>query len=198
MAKRRGRGKSATLTELPSLIAERPPDIQLATGKVLKDVWRDPQDDRPTSARTAREVSGYRAMCPLRKCLARHRDRSSFTSRHIEAADRLRACFDGGRIGFSGLKDWRPIGSVAHRPSQGPGVVAMRQLHARKRFDATWSMFGTEERALLSLVVLANQPVSTASARLEMRLPRALQTTVDALDKLADHFRVEEQPPQAA
>jgi hypothetical protein len=76
---------------------------------VVRSTWTDPDDMRP-NARHAREIAGYRRYCPLRRCLAQHGDRSSFTGEHIQAADRLRACFDGARLGFSGLKGLRPAG----------------------------------------------------------------------------------------
>jgi hypothetical protein len=74
----------------------------------------------------ARTIGGYCAYCPLRWCKARHGDRSSFTTEHIAGGDHLRSLFDGAMIGFSGLKDLRPIQSAMYRPSSGPTAAAMR------------------------------------------------------------------------
>jgi hypothetical protein len=186
------------LATLPSLIGEQPPDVQLVTGKVLKTSWRDPTDTTPTAAKVAREVSGWRQYCPLRKCLARHRERSSFTARHIEGADRLRAAFDGARLGFSGLKSWEPVHRIAYRPSSGPGTTALKQLKARQVFDAAWGLFDDPARALLGAVVLANVPLGISADRLGLRKPRATTLLVDVLDRLADHFQIEEEPRRAA
>jgi hypothetical protein len=177
---------------LPSLIAEPPPTVQMTTGKVFRDRWADPQDDRPTAARVAREVAGWRSFCPLRRCIARHGDRSSFTADHVEAADRLRAAFDGARLGFSGIKDWRPVTAINHRPSQGPGAVALKQLRARKMFDRAWALFGELERALLLAVVLRNLSVTRAAAMGRLRQPLAMQRLIEALDRLVEHWDIGE------
>jgi hypothetical protein len=78
---------------------------QHTAAAVFVDTWTDPEDDKPTAAKTARHVSGFRAYCPLRRCIARHGERAGYTVEHLEAADRLRAAYAGARLGFAGLKD---------------------------------------------------------------------------------------------
>jgi hypothetical protein len=125
---------------------EGPPAIQLASRKAVRAEWADPEDVRP-NVRSGRTVRGHRAYDPLRWCRARHGERSSFTDLHIEAADRLRGCFDASRLGFSSIKDGRPIGSVQFRPSQGPTQAAVRQWQAARQFAAAWSLCGEQDRA---------------------------------------------------
>jgi hypothetical protein len=64
--------------------------------------------------------------------------------------------FDGARLGFSGLADWRPVGEVYHRPAMWPMLTAQRQLHCRIEFDRAWSILDEQTRALLLAVVLRN------------------------------------------
>jgi hypothetical protein len=189
--KRRGRGGSSTLIPLPSL--EPPPEIRLANRTAMRAEWIDPEDDKPSAARVGRTIHGHRTFCPLRSCLHRHGSRSSFTADHVEAADRLRACWDGARLGYAGLRDWAPVQSAMYRPATGHKQTALKQLRARKMFDAAWSLFRTEERALLALVVLANVTVTQAADRLELRLPLAKQRLIEALDRLAEHFDVRDE-----
>jgi hypothetical protein len=188
----------ATLRVLPSLIAERPPEVQLVNRRVVKDSWTDPQDDKPTAARTARQVSGYRQFCPLRRCRARHGERSSFSIEHVEAADRLRQLYDGSRLGFSALKDLRPIQSVQYRPSMGPTTTAMRQLKARQQFTRVWSRFSEDHRAILIAVVLRNMSLTATAALFSISMPRLTQTAVELLDRLVEHFEVGRERRRAA
>jgi hypothetical protein len=81
--------------------------------------WADPDDLRPNQ-RSGRTISGFMSFCPLRWCIRRHGARASFTLAHVEAADRLRLLFDGARLGFSGLRDWRPVQAAVYRPQTGP------------------------------------------------------------------------------
>jgi hypothetical protein len=171
---------------------EQPPSIQLASRKAMMAVWIDPTDTTPSAARTARTVSGYRTYDPLRKCRARHGERSSFTAEHVEAADRLRQLWDGSRLGYSALKDLRPVQSAMHRPSQGPGAVALKQLRAREQFTRVWSLFSENHQAILVAVVLRNMSLTATAALFSITMPRLTQTVVELLDRLVDHFEVGE------
>jgi hypothetical protein len=184
--KRRGAKGTTTLQPLASL-EMGPPEVQRITGKVFKTSWADPEDMRP-NAREARTVTGHRAYCPLRWCRKRHGDRSAFTVEHIEAADRLRAAWDGARLGFAGLKDWRPISSIQYRPSTGPGTAARRQLGCRKAFDKAWALFDDRSRALLASVVLMNLSIAQTSETLSITKALASQRLAESLAMLVRHF----------
>jgi hypothetical protein len=188
----------STLLPLPSLQAEEPPAIQMATRKAMKAEWGDPDDLRPTAAKVARTITGHRAYDPLRWSRARHGARSSFTEEHIMAADLLRAAWDGARLGFSGLKDWRPVTAVTYRPSTGPGAPALRQLRARQTFDRAWRLFRDHDRALLLAVVLGNMSLAKAADRLRVSKPWATHALVLVLDRLCEHFEIGEPRRRAA
>jgi hypothetical protein len=93
MAKRRSHRKAtSTLPPLPS--TAEPETVRLMhrnaggpTG-VMKANWRDP-DDLNVHRRMAREISGWRSYCPLRRLMEQGRS-SAISAEHILAADMLR------------------------------------------------------------------------------------------------------------
>jgi hypothetical protein len=197
MKRKTGRARS-TLMPLPSLQAEQPPAIQIASRKVMKSAWVDPDDTTPGAAKTARQIHGHRRFDPLRWCLHRHRERSSFSEEHIMAADLLRAAWDGSRLGFVGLKTWMPVQSAVYRPSTGPAGPALRQLRARQTFDGAWRLCCGHDRALLLAVVLGNMSLGKAADRLRVSKPWATQALVLVLDRLCEHFEISEPRRRAA
>jgi hypothetical protein len=180
------------LPSLPSL--DGPPAARLTAqdGVVatMRDDWPDPTDDRPSVARTARTVSGRRAFCPLRWCLKRHQERSSFTPEHVAAADRLRLCYDGARLGFASLRDWRPIRSINYRPAMGPTNTALRQYRCRREFDAVWTTLNEFERVLVRMVVLENLACGKAAGTLGWPLPMTVTALVAVLDRLCERWDI--------
>jgi hypothetical protein len=146
--------KGSTLLPLASLAPDGPDPVRLVNRTAMRSEWNDPDDSMPSSRRTARTISGHMAFDPLRWCLHRHGARSSYTVEHVQAADRLRLAFDGSRLGFSALKDWRPIQATQFRPSQGPGATALKQTKAARDFAAAWNVLDVDERAMMVLVVL--------------------------------------------
>jgi hypothetical protein len=76
--------------------------------------------------------------------------------------------------------------------------MALRQLKCRKRFDAAWSLFTEPDRALLALVLLANQPGQPIGARLGLRLPLAMQRLIDAVHTCARRARSDRNAPHRA
>lgn len=193
MAKRRP-GKQATLPVLPSLM--EPPAVQIANQQVMKSSWRDPDDLNPHQ-RLAREVTGYRGFDPLRKCRKRHGDASSITERHIAAADILRALCDGGRFGFSALKDYAmPVTEVRYQPLLGPPATARRQAQCQTRFVRAMTLFTFKESQLLTFVVLLNQSIAKwvdalAAAGVAARPAVEMGKLVAILDQLEEHFSSE-------
>jgi hypothetical protein len=93
---------------------------------------------------------------------------------------------DGSRLGFTSLRDWRPISSTSYRPSTGPGSVR------RIGFDRAWAIFTGQARALPLLVVLQNTPVSKSAEQLGLSPVLAMQRLVEALDAMAAHFEIRE------
>jgi hypothetical protein len=189
-ARRKIHARKSTLPPLPSL--EAPPDIRIANRSAMKGEWTDPDDTTPNAARTARMIQGYHAFCPLRWCIRRHGARSSYTVEHVEAAERLRTAFDGARLGFSGLKDWRPANAAVYRPSKGPTAPALQQLRCRAQFDRAWSLFNATQRAMLSLTLLHNVAVGRAAELLDATKPLMTQRMVKTLDRLSEHFDIHE------
>jgi hypothetical protein len=183
---RHGRNGRPTLPTLASL-DEGPPEIRKINHSVMRSDWTDP-DDLRTNVRTGRTVTGHRAFCPLRWCMKRHGARSSFTDQHVIAADKLRAAFDGARIGYQGLRDWRPVNDVYYRPPLGPSTTALRQWKAGRAFTRAWSCLDDQGRAVVAEVVLANKAVGPAAEMLALTQPQATQRLVEALDRLAQHF----------
>jgi hypothetical protein len=190
--RRKGRDGRSTLLPLPSLVQDLPPSIRIANETAVRAEWTDPEDDKPTAAKTARQVSGYRQFCPLRWCIRRHKERSSFTAEHVVAADRLRLSFDGSRLGFSALRDWRPIQAMFYRPQTGPTATAVRQYRCRRSFDAAWSLFNDTERALLLAVVLRNIAINRVCEMTGWSKHKTTEKVVASLDKLADHYDIKQ------
>jgi hypothetical protein len=191
---RRRNGRSAltgsTLLPLPSLLSERPPEIRLANRTAMRHDWVDPTDDKPSAARTAQTVYGHASYCPLRWCQRRHGARSRYSPEHIMAADRLRVAFDGARIGFSALKDWRPVTSINYRPATGPTTVAMLQLRSQQAFDAAWAVLDEDEQAMVLLVVLKNVATGRAAEHLGVSKPWFTDHLTGALDRLCAHYEI--------
>jgi hypothetical protein len=158
----------------------------------MKSEWSDPTDLTPTAARTARQVHGFRAFCPLRRCVGRHGEAAGYTPEMIEAADRLRGLFDGARIGFSVLKDWRPIQAVQYRPVTGPTPTALRQLRCREGFDRIWALLDVDTRAVVGAVVLLNRPLTEFSGGQRMRHYAAKDRLITALGRMVLHFEIRE------
>jgi hypothetical protein len=55
---RKSSRKRSTLSPLPSLLAELPPEAQRSGGKVVKCVSRDPTDTAPLASATVKEING--------------------------------------------------------------------------------------------------------------------------------------------
>jgi hypothetical protein len=157
----------------------------------MRNDYLDPDDLRPNT-RTGRTIYGHMSFCPLRWCIRRHGPRSSFTTDHVEAADKMRLVFDGSRLGFSGLRDWRPVNTLTFGPTTGPSRTAMKQYHCRRRFDEVWSIFNEDDRAILLLVVLQNISIGRATEMLGASKPRLTQRLVSLLDRLCAHYEIGE------
>jgi hypothetical protein len=186
------------LKVLPSLLPDGPPAIQRATEKIMRGHWRDPDDIRPGAAHTAREVAGYRRTDPLRRCRARHGDRSSFSEDHIIAADILRRLADAVAVGLSGAKDRFNMMFIqfATQPRTGPTPTEVRQARAWRGFQRAMAMYGQADRELLTHVVLLNRSIAgwcqeKRALGLIADDKATVRRLVGILDRLVEHFRGE-------
>jgi hypothetical protein len=191
--KRRPAAKAVQLDDLPPLIAEKPPEIQLLNERVMRADWNDPSDSTPNASRTARQVSGHRAFCPLRWCVRRHGERSQITAKHVLAADHLRRLADGILFGFNGNRNPFLYSDMHPGPLLGPPQPALRRARCWKPFVRAMALFTQPQRRLVTAIVLLNRSVSSwveeladegrrVVARVEM------QKLVVCLDALAEHF----------
>lgn len=116
--------------------------------------WRDPDDTSPTAARTARQVTGYRTFCPLRKmCNGRG---SQVTEQHIYAADQLRRSADVAAIGFSAERDGMPVTSLVYGPKPGPSKAAHAQTAAWRDFRRATKIFTPDQMQMIFGIILSN------------------------------------------
>ena len=195
MRTKRRAARTATLQLLPSL--QTPPEAQLTNHRAMASSWGDPTDDRPGPARTQRQVSGYRAMCPLRRAMQSANRSSSFTHDHVRAADILRSLADGAAIGFSAPRDHGlPVTAILYRPKTGPGALATRQARCWRRFVQIMALFTKPQRALLTELLLLNLSVNKIvqmrqAAGLTVHPAMLMGTVLALLDQLVTHLEGE-------
>jgi hypothetical protein len=124
---------------------------------VHRSSWRDPDDTSPTAAKTARQVTGYRTFCPLRR-IAQGRS-SSITDAHIHAAEMLRKAADAAGIGFSAERDGMPVTSIVYGPKLGPGKAAQASEKAARDFKRAVRPFGPDQLQMIQGILLRNWAV---------------------------------------
>ncbi len=153
MGQRRSKKRAGKLPSF-ALDPEAPPEIRLRNATVMKGSWVDPDDVVPNSRRTAREITGFRAACALRRMLHRDGARSQITDQHVLAADMLRAQADAILYGFSSKREFLPVRTIAYGPLSGPSTAALRTLRAWAPFRGAMALFDLGEKKLLTWVVL--------------------------------------------
>jgi hypothetical protein len=163
---------------------------------VMQASWRDPDDRTPTAARTAREIAGYRAYCPLRWMLRRHGAASAVTERHVYAADRLRFTFDVAGLGMSGVRELLPVTALVYGPRDGPGRAALWQTRALREFRRAMACEPLEDRPLIGAVVLRNHSVAAwcaeqGRAGVKPQPKTEMRRLVVCLDRLEAHYASE-------
>jgi len=186
---RRPGRRHPTLQLLPSLATK--PAIRLSNRSAMRATWRDPEDDRPGAARTARTVTHYRAFCPLLRCLHRHGAASSITAEHVAAAHELRLLWDRVSIGFSGRRELWVFVDAVHGPRDGPGAAALASVRAWPEFQRALRLFDAEQRELLTHSVLRNGTLEMWQRERHIGRARAMTALVGILDELVEHFRSE-------
>jgi hypothetical protein len=157
--------------------------------------WRDPTDTSPTAAKTARQVSGWRTYCPLRRSAALRN--SNITEMHIHAADMLRQAADAAGIGFSAEKDDMPVTSIVYGPKPGPGPAALATAKAARTFERAWKLFAPTQHAMIIGIILRNWAIEhwcrVESERIGRKINPMLEMgkLVAILEILAEHYRTE-------
>jgi len=162
---------------------------------VLRSSWRDPSDTSPTAAKTARQVSGWRTFCPLRR-MASGRS-SNITEMHIHAADMLRQAADAAGIGFSAEKDEMPVTSITYGPKPGPGPAALASAKAARTFDRAWKLFPPSQQPMVVGIILRNWAVEYWCQMESDRTGRRMDPKIEmgklvaVLELLVEHYRTE-------
>jgi len=154
---------------------------------VMRATWRDPDDIRPTAARRAREITGWRAFCPLRRMAANRG--SDITERQILAADHLRCLAEQALVGFSG-RSMEAV-TIGFGPRDGPTAAALAQAYACLDFARAMRRFDGRQRALITHVVLLCRPLAAWCAQAGQSLPGETRRLLDALARLEGHFASE-------
>ena len=161
---------------------------------VMRTDWPDPDDLRPSAARTARRIQGWRTYCPLRRMLAN--PHTGIAAAHIHAADKLRELYDLARFGYSAALDPQAV-HVAPAPRAGLSPAEMARAGAARALSRALAGYTLDEALLLAAVVLSNHSVSVwarvASERTGKRCTVKAERIrlIGLLDRLARHFDAE-------
>ena len=123
--------------------------------RVMKTEWVDPDDIRPTAARTARHISGWRSYCPLRRMMSGRS--SQITERHILAADMLRGQVDLAVIG-RGAREMIAL-QRGFGPVSGPSRNAIQQVWASVQARRALNRLSPSGRIMLTEIVLFNNSI---------------------------------------
>jgi hypothetical protein len=152
----------------------------------MRTEWVDPDDIKPTAAKTARKITGYRSYCPLRRMMSL--PGSEITQAHVMAADKLREAWDVARLGMtSGREPAALFVVLVQQPRTGPGAGEVAQVRAARVLRRALVLFGLPAQAMIQHVILYNQSLrSWAAGRLDPK--REKQRLIAILDKLAEHF----------
>lgn len=155
---------------------------------VMRASWRDPDDVRPNAARRAREITGYRTYCPLRRML--RQKGTQVTERHVIAADMLRAQVDLAVIG-RGARELLGL-QRGFGPISGPSINAMLQLRAAIQAQRALARLGPSARVMLTEIVLFNRSIyAWCAARAGLDAKIETGKLLGILDILADHYAAE-------
>lgn len=162
--------------------------LQQGRGAVMRASWRDPDDLRP-NARRAREITGWRTFCPLRRmALARG---SQIDEQHIVAADLFRLTYDRATIGESGTT-MMPIGSGIAGPRSGPAAGALAGVAAARDVQRVKRRFPETQWLMLVFVVLQNRTLAAWCGLLQDTNPQVeMGRLLSALEMLVEHYRFE-------
>ncbi|HTB46644.1 MAG TPA: hypothetical protein VK741_23705 [Acetobacteraceae bacterium] len=160
----------------------------------MRTDWPDPDDLRPSAARTARRIQGWRTYCPLRRMLAN--PHAGISAAHIHAADKLRELYDLAQHGYSSGGDLQAV-HVAPAPRAGLSDAEMARGGAARSLTRAMAGYTLDETLLLAAIVLLNHSLSVwaraASERTGTRCTVRGERIrlIGLLDRLAQHFDAE-------
>lgn len=161
---------------------------------VMSSAWVDPADTTPGASKYARQVTGWRTYCPLRKMAAMKGTQVGME--HIFAADKLRAAADLATHGYSAERDGGWV-DRAYGPRGGPSDGAIEQVYACLGFSRVMKLFTGDQQRMIVAVLLENRSVhawcSVELAAHSRRLDPKMETgrLLGILDVLVAHYRTE-------
>ncbi len=121
--------------------------------------WPDPDDKANT--RTPKVVKGRQRGVGSIARLYR-RNSPEITREHVEAAHRLLLAWNGATIGYSGRSmTGESSGHIAAGPSQGPKVLALRQLDDARTVARAFRAVGPAAAPMLRFIVIENHDVAS-------------------------------------
>jgi len=143
--------------------------------------------NRKRRAKPARSVTVNLAEAPLGWLKAR----GLVSARQYEAGEALRADWEQAQLAPAVTMRWdaAPADKVA-RAAPDPAPPTIRQLAARRRFDAAVKAVGAGLTDLLWRVVCAGEGMREAERALGWPARTGRVVLGIALDRLADHYRI--------
>lgn len=153
---------------------------------VMKGSWRDPDDIRPGAARRAREITGYRSYCPLRRMAAMKH--SQVTERHIIGADQYRLAVDITVFGCSGGRNIAG-GHTGFGPIAGPSAAAAMQARCAREVARLLARIPLAHRAMLTEIIILNRSLHNwCSQQRGRESGKEMGKLIVILDIIEDHF----------
>lgn len=148
---------------------------------------RDGRDRRTKAKRPARSVTVNLAESPLGWLRAR----GLVSTRQYEAGEALRADWERAQLAPAVTMRWdSPPADKNARAAPDPAPPTVRQVAARRRFDAAVKAVGTGLTDLLWRVVCAGEGMREAERALGWPARTGRVVLAIALDRLADHYRI--------
>lgn len=143
--------------------------------------------DRRRKGRAARTVTVNLAEAPLGRLKAR----GLVSARQFEAGEKLRADWERAQLAPPVTMRWdaAPRDKTA-RGAPEPASPTLKQVAARRRFEAAVKAVGTGLTDLLWRVVCAGEGMRDVETALGWPARSARVVLAIALDRLADHYRI--------
>jgi len=148
-----------------------------------------PQDgvDRRKKTKAVRSVTVNLAESPLGWL----RSRALVNERQYEAGEKLRGDWERGGLGPAVTMRWDAAPrDKAARAAPTVGVATLKQVAARRRFDAAAAAAGTGLADLLWRVICAGEGMREAERAFGWPARTGRVVLCIALDRLADHYRI--------
>jgi len=148
---------------------------------------QDGRSRRPGRSRAVRSVTVNLAESPLGWL----HNRGHVTTRQYAAGEQLRLDWEKAQLPPVVTMQWDapPLGKQTRAPSED-AAPTMRQIAARRRFDAATKAAGPGLRDILWRVVCAGEGMREAETALGWPARAGKLVLCMALDRLADHYRM--------